>query len=630
MCVVAMGRCVRGNTACVDASGSIAIPVADGNECTLATSSETRAVCRGGECVPSGCGDGVIDADNGEQCDAGEANSDGPGALCRRTCQLAGCGDGIVDGPAETCDDGNDSDADACLMTCQRNVCGDGYLDAASEACDDGNGFDNDDCTARCLVNVCGDGLVASLTGSEACDDENTNPNDDCDACARTAWSVDLSDVLWGRGLGGAWVMADDGRIGQALAYGPGTRAFAFDNFGNLYSMNTDLVRVVRDTGEVQILYDGPSSPLCGANETGVACGDGGPLEGARFFTPLNVVVDAQGNLFLADEGSANLADPTPGRVCRVEATTHIVSTVAGGGADTGPCVCPRDAQLGLVDSPVVAGSLLLFAEHDASTSEGRVRLVDLARGCDTGQPCSLENGYLVTVAGGGAEADAEDVLATDALVVYPHFVVRDATGNVYFDEYDAGRVRKVQLGDPLAADYGHLTTFFAPSDRVMGMALDRSDHLVIAERDRLVRFDLLAAPPVAQVIAANPPLPPGDAGSAIGTTLGTPRVALDSEGRLLVGNRAALRIQRLGVDLARPWETRPVTVVGDASIYDATLGPIAGPPSPISPTPPPGSSPRSLAPAMAATRAAMMGGWRRCTSIPSSTCSTTAAAIST
>eukprot|EP01052_Picozoa_sp_SAG31_P011857 SAG31_NODE_682_length_12841_cov_13.637655_2_plen_744_part_00 len=49
------------------------------------------------------CGDGVVG--ESEQCDAGEANADAEGAVCRTNCMLPRCGDGVVDG-GEECDDG--------------------------------------------------------------------------------------------------------------------------------------------------------------------------------------------------------------------------------------------------------------------------------------------------------------------------------------------------------------------------------------------------------------------------------------------------------------------------------------------------------------------------------------------
>jgi cysteine-rich repeat protein len=61
------------------------------------------------------CGNGTMNA--GESCDAGAANADTPGSLCRTDCSRKRCGDGILD-PGELCDDGNLAPGDSCDRTC--------------------------------------------------------------------------------------------------------------------------------------------------------------------------------------------------------------------------------------------------------------------------------------------------------------------------------------------------------------------------------------------------------------------------------------------------------------------------------------------------------------------------------
>jgi cysteine-rich repeat protein len=131
------------------------------------------------------CGDGVKDQVEG--CDDGNANNnDG----CRNDYTLPGCGDDVVDvGAGETCDPpgspagGNGND---CRNDC--TVCGDGVVDPG-EGCDDGNGNDNDDCSNDCIAPGCGDGTVDVKDG-ETCDPPGSpaggNGNDcrnDCTVC---------------------------------------------------------------------------------------------------------------------------------------------------------------------------------------------------------------------------------------------------------------------------------------------------------------------------------------------------------------------------------------------------------------------------------------------------------------
>jgi cysteine-rich repeat protein len=115
--------------------------------------------------VGAECGDGVVNAACGEQCDP-------PGDLCENDCTATPvCGDGVVSG-AEECDDGNRESCDGCSFECTIETgCGDG-LRCGAEECDDGNRLDCDGCSSACEVEVgaaCGDGIVNAECGEE-CD----------------------------------------------------------------------------------------------------------------------------------------------------------------------------------------------------------------------------------------------------------------------------------------------------------------------------------------------------------------------------------------------------------------------------------------------------------------------------
>jgi len=73
------------------------------------------SACSQGTCGPVGCGDGMVDASAGEQCDDGNADS---GDGCDAFCQTEVCGDGVISAN-EGCDDGNTAPDDGCSPTCQ-------------------------------------------------------------------------------------------------------------------------------------------------------------------------------------------------------------------------------------------------------------------------------------------------------------------------------------------------------------------------------------------------------------------------------------------------------------------------------------------------------------------------------
>ena len=134
---------------------------------------------------PDTCGNGVLDAH--EECD-GDAGV-GAGQKCLENCRLSGCGDGILDANNnEECDDGNTSDEDMCTSKCTLPVCGDKIVQSwLGEVCDDGtNDGSYGGCGLGCtyLPPACGDGV---LDAGEQCDhgkDKNhggyNGCNDDC------------------------------------------------------------------------------------------------------------------------------------------------------------------------------------------------------------------------------------------------------------------------------------------------------------------------------------------------------------------------------------------------------------------------------------------------------------------
>ncbi len=102
------------------------------------------------------CGDGAVQADQGEACDDGKNRSVYGVSGCAPGCKLpAFCGDGIVQGKFEECDDGeNKGGYGECAPGCVLGPhCGDGKVQG-DEQCDDGNRNNNDGCNVNCVSDV--------------------------------------------------------------------------------------------------------------------------------------------------------------------------------------------------------------------------------------------------------------------------------------------------------------------------------------------------------------------------------------------------------------------------------------------------------------------------------------------
>lgn len=163
-------------TTCASCGDNVEIPQVE--ECEPDLDNACTAECT------STCGDGIIDASSGEQCDdAGRSET------CNTDCTLSRCGDGIVNRSAGELCEPRSPDDPFCTPFCTRPRCGDGILTPSiGEECDDGNANDDDFCTNRCELQacpdcpevtdpVCGDGVVE---GDEACEPDQPGCTEEC------------------------------------------------------------------------------------------------------------------------------------------------------------------------------------------------------------------------------------------------------------------------------------------------------------------------------------------------------------------------------------------------------------------------------------------------------------------
>ncbi|MSP62316.1 MAG: DUF4215 domain-containing protein [Myxococcales bacterium] len=139
----------------VGAKCSPGVPAANGTACGA------KAICLGGLCKPSACGDGFLDLAAAEQCDLGAGN--GPGTGCEQTCKFS-CQNPVTDCLKA---------APACqLWSCDANHICAGIADAAKNGQTCGV---NLVCKAGACVApgaVCGNGVKDP---GEACDFGNAN-----------------------------------------------------------------------------------------------------------------------------------------------------------------------------------------------------------------------------------------------------------------------------------------------------------------------------------------------------------------------------------------------------------------------------------------------------------------------
>ena len=273
--------------------------------------------------------------------------------------------------------------------------------------------------------------------------------------------------------------------------------------------------------------------------------GDGSDAKAAALNRPWGVAVDGAGNLFIADAENE--------RVRKVDATTGIITTVAGSGeegssGDGGPAT---QARLGFPLEVAVdrAGNLFI-----ADSVNHRIRKVDAA------------TGIITTVAGSGEDGFSGDGgPATEASLNEPFSVAVDGVGNLFIADRNNARIRK------MAAITGIITTvagngcddiFFEECElgdggaataaglgRPEGVAVDESGNLFIADaRARIRKVD--ATTGIIITVAGSGEGPQdfsGDGGPATQAGLSSPNsVAVDGAGNLFIADLGNHRIRKV------------------------------------------------------------------------------------
>ncbi len=141
-----------------------------------------------------------------------------------------------------------------------------------------------------------------------------------------------ISTVVGGGSNAGNDGLGDGGPATGASLYGPA--GLAFDATGNLYiadSYNSLIREVNAVTNIISVVAGGGSSP--GSD----GLGDGGPASEAQLSNPQDVAVDANGNLFIADTGNNVVREVSSGTITAIAGDGS-----PGYQGDNGPAVNAR------------------------------------------------------------------------------------------------------------------------------------------------------------------------------------------------------------------------------------------------------------------------------------------------
>lgn len=285
------------------------------------------------------------------------------------------------------------------------------------------------------------------------------------------------------------------------------------DRAGNIY---------YADEYGSQVKMAGSGTVIAGTGEVGYS-GDGGPAVAAKLTSPEDVAVDANGNLFIADEGNYRVR-VVSGGIITTYAGTGSASTGDGGPASQATISFPSkvafdskgnyyfaELSRNVVRKVDTNGTISIFAGNgnggfsgdggpatSASLWEPRSVAVDpsdnlLIADARNGRIRRVDHvtGVITTIAGGGSTW-VDNVAATATTLAYPWGIALDHLGQLYIAEpYNAAVVRRVDLQGIIHVVAGG-NTGNDPGDgslatnafisRIEGIALDASDNLYIAD----------------------------------------------------------------------------------------------------------------------------------------------------
>jgi uncharacterized repeat protein (TIGR03803 family) len=295
------------------------------------------------------------------------------------------------------------------------------------------------------------------------------------------------------------------------------------DKSGNLWIADTGH-QLIRKLGTNGII-----TTVAGNGNSGYS-GDGGPATNASFNNPAGLAMDAAGNLFIADGNNV---------VRRVD-TNGIITTVAGGGPDY-----PGDGEAA---TNVSMWNLAGVTVDAAGNLFIAVMWNNVVRRVDT-------HGVITTVAGNGTNGYSGDGgAATNASLNNPSGVAVDAVGNLFIADGNNYRVRVVDTNGNITTMAGGGTNY--PGDGGVatnailgypwGVSVDAARNVYIADSwNNIIRR--VDAQGIITTLAGGGPDFPGDGEAATNVSLNNPEgVTVDAAGNLFIADTGNNRIRQV------------------------------------------------------------------------------------
>lgn len=300
------------------------------------------------------------------------------------------------------------------------------------------------------------------------------------------------------------------------------------DRLGNIYVADHINYRVRKVDVSTGII-----NTIGGNGIGGMFTGDGGFSANASLNYPSSVCVDKFSNLIVADYGN--------NRIRKINASTGIISTIAGNGA----AGSPADGTMATAASVQVdkvktdSSGNIYFSGND-----GKIRKIDII------------SGIITTVAGGG-NSTLDGVSAIEAAISLGDFCF-DKLDNLYIADLSSYRIKKVnsttgiittiagtiQATGTYSGDEGPATE--ATFGSTVAVCADDSNNIYIGDINFGVVRKINAVTGIITTVAGNGTLaniPAGDGGPATTASLTDPSILFaDNSGNLFIKDKYAIR----------------------------------------------------------------------------------------
>jgi sugar lactone lactonase YvrE len=229
--------------------------------------------------------------------------------------------------------------------------------------------------------------------------------------------STGIINTIGGTGTAG---YSGDGGLAINAKLNDPTGLF-MDVSGDLYISDTDNERIRKISASTGII-----STIAGNGSYGFS-GDGGLAINCQLWRPNGFFKDILGNMYIADQGN--------NRIRKINASTNIITTIAGNGDFyySGDGGSATSAGIFYPQGICVDGSGNLFFVSDSS----RIRKV------------TISTGIITTIAGtsGNGGYSGDGGLAVNAVLNWPEGIFIDITGNIYIADTYNNRIRKITIG---------------------------------------------------------------------------------------------------------------------------------------------------------------------------------------